>query len=507
MVLELKKPRPIWEILFSTHHTDVGLLYILMSMVALAGGGVLAMAIRSELFFPGLQLFSGQADFARFFTVHGTTMLFLWAVPFAAGVGNYLIPLMVRYKDMAWPKLNAVAFWIIPPCFALIWAGFSDMSWNAYPPYSILKAPGPAADMWIWALKLLSISSVLGSVNFVVTILKMKHPDLPLMKMPLFSWATLATSVMIITAMPTFSASLIMLYTDRLGVTGFFNPDMGGDPIAYQHLFWFTFHPEVYIFFLPAVGMLYEMIPKFSRKPIFSYQSGVVAFVLLGLLGFASWAHHMFATGMTFTEKTVFMVGTLAAIPPSAMHVFNWIATMWGGRIKFAAPMLFGVGGIMLFFASGAGGVVNTAMPLDFITHDSYFVVGHFHLLLMGTVSLAFTGFIYYLFPLITGRMYNEKWAKIHFILAFVGIVLVFTVQHLLGLYGMPRRVFDYVPLPQYIIMNQLATIGAWIVGPSYIIMIVNLVKSAASGKPADMKDPFVIGEEYYDYRRREPHH
>jgi cytochrome c oxidase subunit 1 len=361
--------------------------------------------------------------------------------------------------------------------------------------------------MWIFGMKILGISSILGSINFVVTILKMKHPDLPLMKMSLFVWAILITSFMIIVSMPTVAAALIMMYTDRLGISGFFNPALGGDPIAYQHLFWFTFHPEVYIFLIPAVGMLYEMIPKFSRKPIFSYQSGVVAFVLLGTIGFASWAHHMFATGMSFTEKTVFMVGTLAAVPASSMHVFNWIATMWGGRIKFAAPMLFGVGGIMLFFASGAGGVVNTAMPLDFITHDSYFVVGHFHLLLMGTVSLTFTGFIYYLFPLITGRMYNEKWAKIHFILAFVGIILVFTVQHLLGLYGMPRRVFDYVPLPQYIIMNQLATIGAWIVGPSYIIMIVNLVKSAASGKPADMKDPFVIGEEYYDYRRREPHH
>jgi cytochrome c oxidase subunit 1 len=253
--------------------------------------------------------------------------------------------------------------------------------------------------------------------------------------------------------------------------------------------------------------MLYEMIPKFSRKPIFSYQSGVVAFVLLGLLGFASWAHHMFATGMSFTEKTVFMVGTLAAVPASSMHVFNWIATMWGGRIKFAAPMLFGVGAIMLFFASGAGGVVNTALPLDFLTHDSYFVVGHFHLMLMGTVSLAFTAFIYYLFPLITGRMYNEKAAQIHFILAFVGIILVFITQHILGLYGMPRRVFDYLPLPPYIIMNQIATIGAWIVGPSYLLMVINLVKSAGSGKLARMEDPFRIGEEYYDYARREPHH
>jgi cytochrome c oxidase subunit I len=251
--------------------------------------------------------------------------------------------------------------------------------------------------------------------------------------------------------------------------------------------------------------MLYEIIPKFSRKPIFSYQSGVIAFILLGVIGFASWAHHMFATGISFTEKTVFLIGTLAAVPASSMHVFNWIATMWGGRIKFASPMLFGVGAIMLFFASGAGGVVNTAIPLDFMTHDTYFVVGHFHLMLMGSVSLAFTGFIYYLFPLITGRMYNERAAQIHFILAFVGIILVFVIQHLLGLYGMPRRVFDYAPIHEYIVMNQIATIGAWIVGISYSIMLANLIKSAGYGKLA-AEDPFKIGERYYDYARREPH-
>jgi cytochrome c oxidase subunit 1 len=214
----------------------------------------------------------------------------------------------------------------------------------------------------------------------------------------------------------------------------------------------------------------------------------------------------MFATGMSFTEKTVFMIGTLAAVPASSMHVFNWIATMWGGRIKFAAPMLFGVGAIILFFASGAGGVVNTAIPLDFMTHDTYFVVGHFHLMLMGTVSLAFTGFIYYLFPLVTGRMYNERAAQIHFIFALIGIIIVFVVQHILGLYGMPRRVFDYVPIPDYIIMNQIATIGAWIIGISYLIMMVNMIKSAGNGKLADEKDPFCVGEQYYDYARRDPH-
>jgi cytochrome c oxidase subunit 1 len=509
MVLELKKPRPLWEIIFSTHHTDIGLLYMITSLTALAAGGALAMAIRTELFLPGLQIFSGQADFARFFTVHGTTMLFLWAVPFAAGVGNYLVPIMVRYKDMAWPKLNAIAYWMIPPCFVLIWVGFSDMSWNAYPPYSILKAAGPAADMWIFALKILGISSILGSVNFIVTILKMKHPDLPLMKMPLFCWAVISTSAMIITSMPTFDAALIMMYTDRLGVTGFFNPDMGGDPIAYQHLFWFTFHPEVYIFFLPSIGMLYEIIPTFSRKPIFSYYSGVIALVVVAIIGFGSWAHHMFATGMTFTEKTVFMVGTLAAVPPSAMHVFNFMATMWGGRIKFAAPMLFGVGGIAVFYASGAGGVVNTAIPLDFVTHDSYWVIGHFHLILMGTISLTFTGMVYYLFPMITGRMYNHSLAKLHFVLAMVGICIVFGVMHLAGLYGMPRRVSDYLPITQLIIMNQLETAGAWIIGSSYVLFAINMIKSAMFGKFADTKDPFELktGKEYYyDFARKNPH-
>src|ERR671918_36719 len=499
----------MWEILFSTHHTDIGLLYMFTSLAFLFMGGALAMAIRTELFLPGVQVIPDANTFHRFFTVHGTTMLLLWVIPFAAGVGNYLIPIMVRYKDMAWPKLNAVAFWMIPVAGALIWIGFSDTGWTAYPPYSIIRAPGPAAEMWIFGAKILGISSVLGAINFVVTILRMKHPDLPLMKISLFAWATLMTSIMIIVSIPTFAAALIMLYTDRLGVSGFFNPAMGGDPIAYQHLFWFTFHPEVYIFLIPAVGMAYELIPKFSRKPIFSYQSGVTAFILLGTIGFASWAHHMFATGMSFTEKTVFMVGTLAAVPASSMHVFNWIATMWGGRIKFAAPMLFAVGGIMLFFTSGAGGVVNTAMPLDFITHDSYFVVGHFHLLLMGTVSLIFTGFIYYLFPLITGRMYDERLAKIHFALAFVGIIFVFVTQHLLGLYGMPRRVYDYVDSPELVIMNQIATAGAFTVGISYVIMVFNMLRSAGKGKPSDMRDPFQIQEEYYDYRRREPpiHH
>jgi cytochrome c oxidase subunit I len=498
----------MWEILFSTHHTDVGLLYVILSFTAFMIGGALAIAIRTELFLPGNQgIIPDPNTFHRIFTTHGTNMLFLWLIPFAAGIGNYLIPIMVRYKDMAWPKLNAVAFWMIPPAMAMVWLGMADFTWYATPPYSTLKAPGPAAEMWIFGLKILGISSILGAINFIVTILKMKHPDLPLMKAPLFVWAILVTSIMILVAIPTFAAALIMLYTDRLGVSGFFNPAMGGDPIAYQHLFWFTFHPEVYIFAIPAIGMIYEIIPKFSRKPIFSYQSGVTAFVLLAIVGFASWAHHMYATGMSFTEKTVFMVGTLAAVPASAMHVFNWTATMWGGRIRFRTPMSFAVGGLILFFYAGAGGVVNTAMPLDFLTHDSYWVVGHFHLFVMGLITFAFLGFLHYLFPFITGRMYNERLGMVTFWLLFVGVSVIFLTQHVLGLYGQPRRVFDYIPVEPLIIMNQISTVGAWITAAGAALLAGNLIVSAGRGKPAKMDDPFEIGDQYYDYTRRNPHH
>ena len=506
MVLEIRKPRALWEILFSTHHTDIGLLYIVSSFVFLFMGGSLAMTIRTELLLPGPTIIDDPAFFNRLFTVHGTDLLFLWLLPFAAGADNYLIPLMIKYKDMAYPKLNAVAFWMIPPGAALIWLGWSDTAWTAYPPYSIIRAPGPAADMWIFGLKIIGLSSILGAINFVVTILKCRHPDVPIMKIPLFAWSTLITSFMILAALPTFTAALIMLYTDRLGLSGFFNPAMGGDPIAYQHLFWFTFHPEVYIFFIPAIGMAYELIPKFSRKPLFSYSSAVIALILLSIIGFASWAHHMLSTGLSFIEKTVFMVGTLAAVPMSAMHIFNWLATSWGGRIKFAAPMKWTFGGIALFFAAGAGGVVNTALPLDFITHDTYWVVGHFHLFVMGTISFIFFGFAYYLFPLITGRMYNERLSSVHFWLMFVGAILTFVTQHILGLFGMPRRVYDYVSDPNLIIMNQIATMGAYMMGTAMAVFLYNMIWSSVKGKPAKMEDPFEIGEQYYDHRRREPH-
>src|SRR6267143_616586 len=366
MVLELQKSRPVWQIMFSTHHTDVAYLYTVTSLAFLFMAGVLAMVIRTHLFFPGEGvLISDSVTFNRIFTVHGSTMLFLFALPFAAGIGNYLVPIGG----------------------ALVWLGFSDTTWVAYAPYSIIRAPGPAADMWIFGMKILGISSILSSINFVVTIMKCKHPDLPLRRVQLFAWSMLIVSLMTLVAMPTFAASLVMMLTDRLGVSGFFNPSLGGDPIAYLHLFWFTFHPEVYIFLLPAIGMMYEIIPRFSIKPLFSQGSGVFAFVMLGLIVFASWGHHMFSTGMDFTTKVVFMIGTLAAVPASGMHVFNFLATMWGGRIRFAAPMKFAVGGIALFFSAGAGGVLNSAMPLDFITHGTYWVVGHMHLFLTGTIA------------------------------------------------------------------------------------------------------------------------
>ena len=244
--------------------------------------------------------------------------------------------------------------------------------------------------------------------------------------------------------------------------------------------------------------MMYEIIPRFSRKPIFSHSSGVFAFVMLAIVSFSSWAHHMYATGMSFTEKTVFMIGTLAAVPASGMHVFNFLATMWGGRIKFATPMMWAIGGIALFFSAGAGGVVNSAMPLDFTTHDTYWVVGHFHLFVFGTIAFGSFGFLYYMFPYITGRMYNEMWGKIHFILIFIGAVLVFFTQHILGLYGMPRRVFDYPEIPEWMAMNQLQGVGAVLLGVGMAIFLVNMIYSSAKGKEANMDDPFGLGGKYY---------
>lgn len=508
MVLELQRPRPIWQIMFSTHHTDIGLLYMISSIAFFFIGGALALALRIELFSPGAQIIADSMTFNRMFTVHGTVMIFLFLIPFAAGIGNYLIPIMVRYKDMAYPKLNAIAFWMIPPAAVLILLGFADFGWYASPPYSVISSPAPAADMWIFGLKILGISSILGSINFVVTIMKCKHPDMPLSKAPLFVWSILSTSLIILVAIPTFAAALLMLLTDRLGVSGFFNPALGGDPIAYAHLFWFTFHPEVYVLVLPAIGFMYEIIPRFSRKPIFSHSSGVFAFVLLSIVAFASWAHHMYATGLSFTEKTVFMVGTLAAVPASAMHVFNFLATMWGGRIKFAAPMMWSIGGIALFFSAGAGGVVNSAMPLDFVTHDSYWVVGHFHLFVMGTIAFASFGFSYYMFPYITGRMYHEGLAKAHFVLSLVGAVMVFFTQHVLGLYGMPRRVYDYPPIPEWIAMNQIATIGAILLAAGAALWLGNMIYSSGKGKHANIDDPWGLGGKYYyPFAAKNPHH
>jgi len=508
MVLELQRPRPIWQIMFSTHHTDIGLLYLITSLAFMFMGGALALILRLELFAPGTQVIADSMTYNRIFTVHGTTLIFLFILPSASAFGNYLVPIMVRFKDMAYPKLNAIAFWMIPPAGALIWLGFADFTWYAYPTYSTISAPGPAADMWIFGLKILGVSSILGSINFVVTIMKCKHPDLPLSKLPLLAWAYLTSSLITIVAVPTFAAALLMLLTDRLGASGFFNPTLGGDPIAYQHLFWFTFHPEVYILVIPAIGFMYEIFPRFSRKPIFSHSSGVAAFTLLAIVGFASWAHHMYATGMSFTEKTVFMVGTLAAVPASAMHTFNFLATMWGGRIKFSTPIMWAVGGIALFFSAGAGGVVNSAMPLDFITHDSYWVVGHFHLFVMGTILFGTVAFVYYFFPYVTGRMYNEMWGKIHFILAFVGTVMVFFTQHILGLFGMPRRIYDYPPIPEWVQMNIIITVGAMIIGISMAIFLGNLIYSSAKGKPANMDDPFGLGGKYYfPYQAKNPHH
>jgi len=521
--------------IFSVDHKIIGLQYGITSLLFLLFGFCLMMVMRWQLAYPetpvpivgGLLGETGilmPEIYNMLGAMHGTIMIFLGIVPLAVGAfGNYIVPLQIGAPDMAFPKLNAASYWsyfvggVIMLTSFFMPEGAARSGWTSYPPLSIFET---GQTMWLIGMVFLITSSLLGSMNFIVTIVQLRAPGMTWFKLPFFVWAQFVTAFLLVLAFPPLEAAAFLQLMDRVASTSFFLPSGlvysgatvdvygSGSPLLWQHLFWFTFHPEVYVLVIPAIGMMYEIIPRFSRRPIFSHSSGVFAFVLLAIVAFASWAHHMFATGMSFTEKTVFMVGTLAAVPASAMHVFNFLATMWNGRIKFATPMMFAVGGIALFFSAGAGGVVNTAMPLDFITHDSYWVVGHFHLFVFGTIAFGTIGFFYYLFPYVTRRMYNEKLGVVHFILSMVGASLTFFTQHLLGLYGMPRRIFDYPEIPEWIAMNQIITIGAMIILVGMGIFLANLIYSTARGKPANMEDPFGLGGKYYyPYSQLNPHH
>jgi cytochrome c oxidase subunit 1 len=469
---------------FNIDHKVIGIQYLVTAFVFYLIGGLMAIAIRTELATP-------EADFIdpnlynAFMTNHGTIMIFLWIVPSAiGGFGNYLVPLMVGARDMAFPKLNAIAFWLNPPAGLLLLGSFifggSQSGWTAYPPLSLITA-NTAQTMWILAIVLVGTSSILGSLNFVITILMMKVPSMKWDQVPLFCWAILATSILALLSTPVLAAGLILLLFDINFGTSFFKPDAGGNVVIYQHLFWFYSHPAVYLMILPIFGIMSEVIPTHARKPIFGYKAIAYSSVAICVVGLFVWVHHMFTSGTPGWMRMFFTISTLIVAVPTGVKIFGWVATLWGGKIRFTSAMLFAIGLLSMFVMGGLSGVTMGTAPFDVHVHDTYYVVAHFHYVLFGGSVFGIYAGIYHWFPKITGRMMNETWGRVHFALTLIGTNLTFLPMHELGLQGMPRRVAMYDP--QFISLNQLCTIGAFILGISVIPFAYNAITSWQKGE------------------------
>ncbi|MBI4394512.1 MAG: cbb3-type cytochrome c oxidase subunit I [Euryarchaeota archaeon] len=494
------KPTGIKRWLFTTDHKDIGLMYIWTAFFFFVLGGIMALLMRLELMFPNggpacnpaldvPRCVMTASTFNQFFSMHGTTMIFLWTIPVLAGFGNYFVPLMIKAKDMAFPRLNALSYWLIPPAGLLIWAGaflpdvnYADLGWTGYVPLSMMTK-GIGIDMWILGLQLIGVASTLGAINFIATIFFMRGPGVTFTNMPLMVWAQLTTALLTFLATPVLGTALVMLYADRNFGTHFFNADLGG-PILWQNLFWFYSHPAVYIMILPAMGIISEVLPKFSRRPIFGYKAIAYSTIAIGFLGFTVWAHHMFVTGIDPRVRTVFMINTMIIGVPTGVKIFNWIATVHGGKILLRTPMLFALGFVALFTIGGLDGVFLASIPVDYALTDTYWVVAHIHYVLFaGTVMGVMAG-IYYWFPRMTGRMYNEFWGKVHFVLMFIGLNATFLVMHVMGTDGMPRRVYDYGE--QYGWMNFLASLGAFTIGAAMLLFFTNMLWSMKNGPKVD---------------------
>ncbi len=489
------KPRGLKRWLTTTDHKEIGLMYLWAGFIFFILGGISALVIRMELFLPGATVVDGAA-FNEFFSLHGTTMVFLWIMPALAGFGNYFVPVMIKAKDMAFPRINALSFWLIPPAGLLLWLPMVlkgvtavNVTWVGYAPLST-TFENVGLDLWIVSLLLLGIASTLGSVNFLVTIFKMRGPGVTLHNMPLFCWAQLATSILLVFSLPVVTVAFIMLLFDRNFGTSFFTGP-SGDPILYQHLFWFFGHPEVYVLVLPVMGILNEIIPKFSRRTVFGYKSMAYAMLGIAIVGFLVWAHHMFTTGIDPRIRAVFMFNTMLVGVPTGIKVFNWLATMWGGRIHFDAPMKHALGFIWLFVIGGVTGVMLGTIPVDYALHDSYFVVAHFHYTMVGGAVFGIFAGLYYWYPFLFGRrMYNERLASAHFWMMFVGFNLTFFPQFMLGLRGMARRIYDYPEGPGYVILNQISTVGAFLIALSVAIFMLNVLITHFRGEKV-VADPW----------------
>src|SRR3990167_648030 len=451
--------------LFTTNHKDIGTLYLLFSLVMFFVGGVMALIIRTQLFHPGLG-FIEPNFYNVMVTVHGLVMIFGVIMPAFVGLANWMVPMMVGAPDMALPRLNNWSFWIIPFAFTIIISTLflkgsgPNGGWTMYAPLSTTYGP-PSMDFLIIGIHLLGISSILGAINIIATILNLRAPGMTMMKMPLFVWAWFITAFLLIGAMPVLAGVVTMMLFDRHFGTSFFSAAGGGDPVMYQHLFWFFGHPEVYIMILPGFGIISQIVATFSRKPVFGYLGMAYAMVAIGIVGFIVWAHHMYTTGLDVNTKMYFTAATMVIAVPTGVKIFSWIATMWGGSIEFKSPMVWALGFIFLFTMGGVTGVYLANGGIDDYVHDTYFVVAHFHYVLsMGAVFALFAGF-YYWFPKMSGKMHSELLAHLHFWGFFIGVNVIFFPQHFLGLDGMPRRIPDYTPAYGY--WNEVSTIGYYI--------------------------------------------